>query len=306
MSATRLRLSEDRWHFQHGPMDIVLGAVPQGPDGAQAVAQAHEQAWACFVPLLAELMREWPVLRLPVQADQACPLQGEVARRMWQACLPWAAHQFITPMAAVAGSVAQALIRCYDRAGVARAWVNNGGDIALHLTPGQSARVGLYADLARLHAQELRLDLSLDGALEVTHPMPVRGVATSGWRGRSFSFGIADSVTVLAATAAQADAAATVIANAVNVAHPAIVRQPAQSLRDLTDLGDRAVTVDVPVLPTDMVQQALQAGWQCARECQDQGWIAAAVLVCQGQSLTLPMPGSAASCAFWDRDLALA
>jgi ApbE superfamily uncharacterized protein (UPF0280 family) len=251
-------------------------------------------------------MSEWAVLRLPVHADQPCPLHSEVARRMWQACLPWAAQQFITPMAAVAGSVAQELIRSYERTGVARAWVNNGGDIALHLTPGQSARVGLYADLARLQAHECMQGLRLDGAFEVTHTMPVRGVATSGWRGRSFSLGIADSVTVLAATAAQADAAASIIANAVNVEHAGIVRQSAQTLRDMTDLGDLAVTVDVPHLPVAWVQQALQSGLQCARECQAEGWIAGAVLVCQGQSLTLPVPTTTTSVSFQDEGLALA
>ena len=287
-------------------MDIVIGAEPEGADGLAAVALAHEEAWARFVPLLAELMQEWPVLRLPVQPLLPCPLQGAVARRMWQACAPWAGEQFITPMAAVAGSVAQELIGCYDRVGVARAWVNNGGDIALHLKPGQKARVGLYADLARLNAQELMQGLSLDGALEVTHTMPVRGVATSGWRGRSFSLGIADSVTVLAATAAQADAAATIIANAVNVQHSGIVRQTAQSLRDLTDLGDVAVTVAVPSLPAACVQQALQAGWERARTCQNEGLIAAAVLVCQGQSLTLPMAMPSAPTVHLEEGLALA
>ena len=283
-----------------------MGADPLGPAGPVAVAEAHEHAWARFVPLLSELMDEWPLLRLPVQAGHPCPLHGGVARRMWQACLPWAAQQFITPMAAVAGSVAQELIRSYDRSGVARAWVNNGGDIALHLTPGQSARVGLYADLARLQAHECMQGLSLDGAFDVTHTMAVRGVATSGWRGRSFSFGIADSVTVLAATAAQADAAASMIANAVNVAHAGIVRQSAQTLRDLTDLGDLAVTVDVPHLPVELVQQALQAGLQCARKCQAEGWLSGAVLVCQGQSLTLPIPSMTASGSFEDEGLALA
>ena len=273
-------------------MDIVIGADPVGPHGPAAVEDAHENAWACFVPLLDELMQEWPVLRLPVQAHQPCPLQGAVARRMWLACSPWAAQHFITPMAAVAGSVAQSLIASYDRPGVARAWVNNGGDIALHLAPGQSARVGLYADLARLPVHGWGQDIPLDGAFDVTHAMPVRGVATSGWRGRSFSFGIADSVTVLAATAAQADAAASMIANAVNVNHPGIVRQPAHSLRDMTDLGDLAVTVDVPRLPANLVQQALQAGWQCARECQAQGLVAAAFLVCQGQSMALTLGGA--------------
>jgi ApbE superfamily uncharacterized protein (UPF0280 family) len=287
-------------------MDIVIGADPLGPEGETALALAHEQAWMRFEPLLGELMAEWSVLRLPVQAGTACPLQGGVARRMWRACANWAAQTYITPMAAVAGSVAQELLACYVRAGVARAWVNNGGDIALHLAPGQSVRVGLYADLARLQVQELMQGLNLDGAFEIAHPMPVRGVATSGWRGRSFSLGIADSVTVLAATAAQADAAASIIANAVNVAHPGIVRKPANSLRDMTDLGDLHVTVNVPSLPIEWVQRALLAGWQRARECQAQGLIAAAALVCQGQSRLLTMASTTEPSFFEDNPLALA
>ena len=287
-------------------MDIVIGADPLGPEGEAAVARSHEQAWTRFEPLLAELMAEWPVLRLPVQEGGSCPLMGGVARRMWRACAPWAGQTYITPMAAVAGSVAQELLACYVRAGVARAWVNNGGDIALHLAPGQSVRVGLYADLARLQVQELMRGLNLDGAFEVTQAMLVRGVATSGWRGRSFSLGIADSVTVLAATAAQADAAASIIANAVNVAHSGIVRQPANSLRDMTDLGDLQVTVDVPSLPVEWVQRALHAGWQRARECQAQGLIAAAALVCQGQSRLLTMAATLAPLSFEENPLALA
>jgi ApbE superfamily uncharacterized protein (UPF0280 family) len=113
--------------------------------------------------------------------------------------------------------------------------------------------------------------------------MPVRGVATSGWRGRSQSLGIADSVTVLAATAPQADAAATLIANAVNVDDPRIVRQPAHQLRDDTDLGARLVTVDVPPLSVFQIGQALSRGQAYAHQLQAQGLIHAALLCCQGQ-----------------------
>ena len=71
--------------------------------------------------------------------------------------------------------------------------------------------------------------------------IPARGIATSGRHGRSFSLGIADAVTVLARTASQADAAATVIANAVDLpGHPAIVRCPAQDLQPDSDLGAAA------------------------------------------------------------------
>jgi hypothetical protein len=273
----------------HGPIDIVIGA-----DGeADAVQAAHEAAWQRFEPLLDELVAELPLLRQPIVAQQPCalavanPLRGVVARRMWQACAPLSGD-FITPMAAVAGSVAQELIACYRRPGVRRAWVNNGGDIALHLAPGEQVRIGLFADLARLDAaQVLRAAqdrLALDGTLVVRAEDGVRGVATSGWRGRSFSLGIADSVTVLARDAATADAAATVIANAVNVQAPGIRRTPASALRDDTDLGAIPVTVDVPTLPAAAVSEALDRGQACALALQARGLVLAAALVCQRQA----------------------
>lgn len=279
MVAQRSELSPGRWHFQHGPMDIVLEAEGE----IRAVAAAHEAAWRRFGPLLGELVAELPTLRRPVVGP--CPLQGRVARRMWQACRPFR-DRFITPMAAVAGAVAQELISFYECEGIARAWVNNGGDIALYLASGQSVRVGLFSDLARLDVQQLREGITVDGRFEVGESTPVRGIATSGWRGRSYSLGIADSVTVLAATAAQADAAATVIANAVNLDDARIVRRPANSLKDDSDLGDMAVTVEVPVLPADAVRRALATGLAQARQLQLRGLIHACALACQGQVVT--------------------
>ncbi|MBC7483545.1 MAG: UPF0280 family protein [Rhizobacter sp.] len=273
-----------RWHFQHGPVDLVI--VAEGE--ASAVAEAHAAAWRRFENVLPELVDELRALRLPV-VDLAgpCPLGGAIARRMWWACRPFNA-QFITPMAAVAGAVAQELIAAYQREGIRRAWVNNGGDIALHLAPGASTRVGVFADLARFDPTALTgptnantTSLRTDAGFTVHASMPVRGIATSGWRGRSFSLGIADSVTVLARTAAQADAAATVIANAVNVTDARIERRPANQLKDDTDLDDIEVTVNVPALESALVDQALQAGQRRARELQRAGLIHAAMLVCQ-------------------------
>jgi ApbE superfamily uncharacterized protein (UPF0280 family) len=278
MAAQRSRLSDNRWHFQHGPIDLIIGA-----DGdASAVDAAHEAAWQRFTEVLPELVQELAQLRLAVHGD--CRLQGPVARRMWQACQPLSSD-FITSMAAVAGSVADEMITHYQIAGVQRAWVNNGGDIALHLAPSQSLRVGLYADLARLDAAQLQVGLQLDGQFEVSAEMLVRGIATSGWRGRSFSLGIADSVTVLARTAAQADAAATVIANAVNVTDARVQRQPASALKDNSDLGERLVTTEVPTLEPALVLQALRAGLQKAQALRAAGLIFSAALVCQHQIL---------------------
>ena len=282
MDAQRRLLADGRWHYQHGPIDIVIGA---DGDDAAALASAHEAAWQRFRGVLAELVAELPLLRSAVAGE--CRLQGGIARRMWQACAPYAAG-FITPMAAVAGAVAQELIGSYERAGIRRAWVNNGGDIALHISPGAALRVGLVADLARLHAEAAALRTDADFSVHAA--LPVRGVATSGWRGRSFSLGIADSVTVLARTAAEADAAATVIANAVNVDDPRIARRPACELADDSDLGARLVTVDVPRLEAGLVHLALQAGRARAHELRAAGLIWSAMLVCQDRFIGLGEP----------------
>ena len=293
--ASRRRLIDGRWHLQHGPIDIIIGA--QGT--AAALDAAHAAAWARFEPLLAELVAELPLLRQPVPTTGQNPLRGVVARRMWAACAPLRveAAGFITPMAAVAGAVAQELVACYRRPGIQRAWINNGGDIALHLAPGESARLGLFADLSAFDSAAAAActetgTLRTDAAFAVHADDPVRGIATSGWRGRSQSLGIADSVTVLAASAALADAAATVIANAVDVDDARILRRPANALRDDSDLGERLVTVAVPPLPAALVQAALQCGLACAQRLQAAGLVHAALLVCQGSLARLMAPAA--------------
>lgn len=288
MSASRARFADGRLHFQHGPIDIIVGAEGD----PCAVRAAHLAAWERFEQVLAELVSELPLLRKPVElpvfpGDAAPgvrnPLRGPIARRMWTACSPFA-RETITPMAAVAGSVAEELIAHYQREGVSRAWVNNGGDIAWHLARDAAPfRIGLVADLGKFDAPTPRCD----GRLTVTADMPARGIATSGWRGRSFSLGIADSVTVLAHTAAQADAAATVIANAVDIDDSRIVRRPACEMKDDSDLGERLVTVQVPSLEPDRISRALARGRNRARELRDSGLILGCTLVLQKRFIEL-------------------
>ena len=288
LSATALHLGDGRQHFQHGPIDIVVQAEGE----TAAVAGAHQAAAKRFATILSELVEELPVLRQPISTQAPCPLNGPIARIMWEACQR-CPSDFITPMAAVAGSVAQELIAFYEQPGITRAWVNNGGDIALYLTPGTKVEIGLFADLSKLDSLALQQGISLDGRLSVDYAMGVRGIATSGWRGRSFSLGIADSVTVLAQSAGLADAAATVIANAVNTAHPAVERLPANEVKDNSDLGEKLVTVHVPALDDNTVHQALRQGLQQALQMKQSGLISASVLTCQGWMITTESPNIA-------------
>jgi ApbE superfamily uncharacterized protein (UPF0280 family) len=207
----------------------------------------------------------------------AYPLaRGPVARRMIAAVWPHRAV-FITPMAAVAGAVADEILAAL-LAGrrLATAYVNNGGDIAVHVAPGERLRAGIVENPAAP---------ALGAAVELERSC---GLATSGWRGRSHSLGIADAVTILARTAAEADAAATMVANAVNADHPAIERRPARSLREDSDLGDLPVTVGVGPLPAPVVAAALRRGAACAGALRARGLIHAAYLSLQGEALACP------------------
>lgn len=262
-----------RLHLHHGPIDLVI----EGFGAPAEIVAAYRQARDAFGDVLATLVGELSLLRAPLGA--AYPgAQGPVARRMIEACWPYRSR-FITPMAAVAGAVADHVLAhmLADRA-LDRAYVNNGGDIAVHLAPGAKLRCGMIADL---------MAPAIDGAIAIEHAMPVRGVATSGWRakgrgGRSFSFGIADAVTVLAADAAAADAAATIVANAVDLPdHPAIGRVAASEIDPDSDLGARKVTIEVPPLGSHEIHAALADGAALAEELVGAGLIFGAVLVLQ-------------------------
>jgi ApbE superfamily uncharacterized protein (UPF0280 family) len=266
-----------RLHLQDGPIDLIVEAPGVDTD----VQSAYEAAARRFTGLLDELCAELPELRRPASPDR-CALQGVVTQRMDAAVAPFCADIFITPMAAVAGAVAEEILGAMTgAANLSRAYVNNGGDIALYLAPDERFTVGL---VDRPDAP------NLIGTTRLEAGDPSRGIATSGWRGRSFSLGIADAVTVLAATAAQADAAATVVANAVDLpGHPRILRVPANELQPDSDLGARLVTRDVGALSQSEIIIALESGAHKARALLADGLIDGASLHLQGETLTVAL-----------------
>jgi hypothetical protein len=269
MSAVSVRLPDGRLHLQQGPIDLVIEAFGDAEEVGRAYAQAADR----FADILETLVRELAILRQPV-GERPPRLLGPVARRMAEAVWPHRAV-YITPMAAVAGAVADEVLAALVRGRrLDKAYVNDGGDIAIHLALGQQLRAGIVADLQALQ---------LSGFATLHHDRPVRGIATSGCGGRSFSLGIADSATVLAATAAAADAAATLIGNAVNVDAPAIRRRPACEIDPDSDMGAIPVTVKVGELSPVLVAEALDRGLCEARRLRLCGLIDSAALSLQGQ-----------------------
>ena len=260
------RLADGRLHLHDGPIDLIIEAFGE----ASAVEGAYVGAWNRFATILDELCSELPLLRAQPVAGGPTP-EGPVARRMAAAVAPFRTRRLLTPMAAVAGAVAEEVLEAMTAGRrLARAYVNDGGDIALHLGPGEMFSIGLVDRPDRS---------SLFGRAMISAADRVRGVATSGWRGRSFSLGAADAVTVVAASAALADAAATLIANAVDLPdHPAIKRAPALALDPQSDLGERRVTVAVGSLTPGEIDRALASGAAEAELWRSLGLIEAAAL----------------------------
>jgi ApbE superfamily uncharacterized protein (UPF0280 family) len=270
-----------RLHLQDGPIDVVVEAFGE----VREVEVAYRAAAARFVGILDELCSELEFLRRPTWVDGDLP-SGTVARRMVAAVRPYAPQTFITPMAAVAGAVAEEILAAMtSTAKLSRAYVNDGGDIALYLDADETFVVGMVERPDRA---------SLFGTTTIKSADPIRGIATSGWRGRSFSLGIADAVTVLADRAAMADAAATIVANAVDLpGHPKIGRARAIDLAPDSDMGERLVTQAVGELMSSEIRDALEAGISVAESLCNSGLIRAAALNLQGETVVV----SARSCS---------
>ncbi len=252
-----------RLHLSHGPINLILEAAGE----AHAVEAAYQRAIAAFDELLEALVVDLPVLRKPLCG---APVSSPVALRMCAAVrgIP----VFVTPMAAVAGSVADYVLAAMRGEGLRRVVVNNGGDIALWLGEGEGYRLGISDHVRPGFVGMITLDAAC-------------GVATSGWRGRSYSLGIADAVTVLARSAAEADVLATLIANSVDLPDsPLVQREAACALSPDSDLGARLVTVGVSALPDANVTKALDSGVACAQGYIAQGRASGVFLCLQGQT----------------------
>lgn len=267
------RSGTPRLHLQHGPIDLIIDA-----QGRQNEVQlSYHQAVRAFDSVLDELSAQLGLLRQTLRRfTQQSSFSGDVAQRMFRAAQPFC-HETVTPMIAVAGSVADHILEAMlSGRQLERAQINNGGDIALYLSPETCCRIGICTSTRSAQHSDIITLCAADA---------IGGVATSGWQGRSHSLGIADAVTVLASNAARADAAATLIANAVDLPRSSRVsRVPANALSPDSDLGDRLITAAVDDLSVSEKASALQAGCDYAASLLERGLIAGAYLNLQGQS----------------------
>lgn len=163
-----------RLHLQHGPIDLVIEATGEHVE----VQRAYQQATVAFQYVLQRLVTQLPILRKTYQASLGYRFIGPVAARMRTAVEPFAAFN-VTPMIAVAGAVADhVLATLIKERNLIRAQVNNGGDIALFLSRGETVKIGIcthpntgeYANTIAIKAQhEIGELLPVVGKVEATH-----------------------------------------------------------------------------------------------------------------------------------------
>jgi len=252
-----IKEKDNRLFLNHGPIDIVLEAF--GKDKPLA----YEKAKKYFSTLLNELVLDMDLLKKEVVPHRN--FNNKISQSMQNATEKFY-PDFITPMAAVAGSVADNILNVLVKdTKLEKAYVNNGGDVSFYLTENQTVKSSL-ASIPNIIA-------------EIDYKDKSRGIATSGWRGRSFSLGIADSVTVLADNAAMADAAATMIANSVNIKnHPLIIKKPAEEIYEDSDLKNLMVTVEVGDLKQSEIEDALRNGNEVGKTYLENGLINSALI----------------------------
>jgi len=158
---------------------------------------------------------------VPLDLD---PLAPPIVKQMLQA----ARSAEVGPMAAVAGAIAEYVGRGLLDHGVDEVIVENGGDI--FMKRNQECISAIFAGQSPLNQK-----VGIKIAKEV---MPIGVCTSSGSVGHSLSLGQADSVTVLAASAPLADAAATRIGNEVSSRGTAndiqMVLEIAKTIHDLS------------------------------------------------------------------------
>jgi len=242
-------MDEESVWVECGPMRLVIRAWNKKQPQIKLARQAAEESIS-YLERIARcrmiLSRSYPEISDLPQDELALEMVNSVAI---------IGDDDLTPMAAVAGTIADAVANWLFERDLTKVIVDNGGDIAVRLAEGESVTVGVRPRVTSRHITHV---INLDSG------RPAWGVTTSGVGGRSLSRGIASAVTVLSAKASVADAAATAIANACFVKDDRIIQLPAAKIDPTSDLKDIPVTIEVGPLSAEKILAATDSARQKA------------------------------------------
>ena len=272
------RLGENTILAQYGPITLTIQAWDKDGPNPDLAGRAGEYSFG----LLPRLARARELFRRG-RATLSRPLSEPMLEKMCRAAEA-VGQKDLGPMAGVAGAVADEVLGWLKAAGASRIIVENGGDLAIYLSPGQKAAVGIKIRLADPRPS-FRLELSGDRAA-------YWGVATSGsLGGRGLSLGLADAAVCFKAglaggegpgAGAVADAAATAVANSCQVDSPAVKRTPAELLDPNTDIPGLQVITGIGRLREEERDAALNKAQRFAQELVDKKVLAGALIFLRG------------------------
>jgi ApbE superfamily uncharacterized protein (UPF0280 family) len=250
-----------------GPMRLVIeasvGQIPQG----QLCIRAAEEAFL----LLERIAKQ---RRLLSRRYQRVPddLNDFLALKMIRSVL--VVDKELTPMAAVAGTIADGVATFLFRRGMTRVIVNNGGDVAIRTGSDVSVNIGIRPDFAHSEITDI---------VTLGNERSFWGVATSGLEGRSLTQGVASAVTIFAGSASVADAVATSVANASYVKDKTVIQKRAEELDEQTDIPGIAVTIQAGPFTERKKDLALSGAMKKAEQLIKKGFIFGAYIVVDGK-----------------------
>ncbi len=259
-----------------GPTTLVL----KGEKGGQDYSFDRTAVTARVEWILAQIKECLPVLKQKAFLIRKTAYLPRAGRAMVEA-VKEIDPATLTPMAAVAGTVAEEVLDFLKGEGLEFLSVNNGGDIAAFNHRPKPVAIGI-GDIRS--GGPSPYVLGIQGLAEF-------GVATSGFGGRSFTLGLADMVSVVARSAPVADAAATFICNRTNVEHASVVRRKAAEIDPSTDIPEEMVTVRIGELSPEAVREALSKGKVAAERLKSERRILDAVIALKGEAVTTIEPG---------------
>ena len=227
-----------------GPMRLIIRAWNKTQPQLSLARRAAEESIS-YLERIARcrslLSRPWPRIK------DLC--DDELAQRMVTS-VKTIGDGDLTPMAAVAGTIADAAADWLFEQGLTKVIVDNGGDIAIRLARGERATVGVRPNVGSRFISHV---ISLDSNRSAW------GVTTSGMGGRSFTRGIASAVTVLADNASVADAAATAVANSCFVEDKGVLQLAAEKIDPNSDLTGTLITTEVGPLSEEKRRRAIES-----------------------------------------------
>ena len=247
-----------------GPMRLVIRAWKGNKPQIDLVREAAAKSFLYLERVAgfrSELSRPFADIKVQPQDDLVLEMVDSVAI---------IGDDDLTPMAAVAGTIADAVANWLFEQGVTKAIVDNGGDIAVRLAEGESVTVGVRPRVTSRHISHV---------IKLNSDRSAWGVTTSGVGGRSLTRGIASAVTVLSTKASVADAGATAIANACFVEDDRIIQLPAAKIDPTSDLKDMLVTTEVGPLSSEKILAAINSARRKADDLSQKGIIDGAFIV---------------------------